>query len=243
MTPLCMRKLWTSVFKKKYGLDALEAEIPSNEDFSLENFLLFRNILPADISDFGKLSVTYIAGWVVRKLSEGKKPQIACEPCRHAMVDRSDSTNPEDYALVISKDRGGLIFPSQSVLKICFRSVLLLKSALGTVRDDVPIEKKFCAVLLSKVLTDLLQVPCKLFESLNDHMFDDAPGDPNHVYILSKIICKTYINLRMYATTKSVSAKKVGSKLRHNMTRQIIWAHQWCIQTERDVLKTTNIFN
>lgn len=106
--------------QKKYGLDALEADIPSNEDFSLENFLLFRNILPADISNFGKFSVTYIAGWVVRKLSEGKKPQIACEPCRHAMVDRADSTNLEDYALVISNHRGGLIFPSQSVLKICF---------------------------------------------------------------------------------------------------------------------------
>ena len=73
---------------------------------------------------------------------------------------------------------------------------------------------------------ELLQPPCILFPSLTIHLLDDALEGGNHIYTLAKRVCQTYLKLRMHAATKSVSEYLTGTKIRHHLTRQIIWQRQ-----------------
>ena len=130
-----------------------------------------------------------------------------------------------ENGLIEAKSNGGLIFPSESVIKICEHTELLFKHSLGKVNGMIPWELNFVAVLSSTVLRELLMMEgkfCKLFANLDTHIFDDAADDINHIYFLSKQVCNTYLELRMYAATKTVSESLIENKVRHHLTRQII---------------------
>lgn len=132
----------------------------------------------------------------------------------------------EQNRLIEAKTNGGLFFPSESVLRICETTEKLLRHSLNKLNGMVPIERNFPALCCSKVLQDLVQPHCTLFPNLNDHMFDDAANDTNHIYFLSKLVCKTYLDLRLYAATKIASETAVGTKIRHHLNRRIIWERQ-----------------
>ena len=141
--------------------------------------------------------------------------------CQKALFQETQTTAKfHDNLLIQAKTRDGLIFPSESVVLICQRTEEFLRSGLNR------ISYKFPALLCSKVLHDLFNPPCTLFPDLGQHIIFKAADDANHLYLLSKQVSKAHIEVKMYAATNLASDVITGMKIRHHLTRQIIWKHQ-----------------
>lgn len=57
--------------------------------------------------------IAYISGFVARRLSSGS---IKCSTCVSSLI--TDDENDDEF-LIISYKRGGLFFPSRSVIEVC----------------------------------------------------------------------------------------------------------------------------
>lgn len=162
----------------------------------------------------------------MKKIVDEKRPLIRYETCRNVLFQDNQSVAEfSDNNLIQAKTRGGLIFPSKCVVvTICQRAENVIRHNLNR-NKGAPFRKLNAeAVLCSKILQDIFQPPCNLFPSLNEHIFDNAIENlSSHIFTLAKQICKCYIKLRMFTVTKNVSDAAIGVKLRHHMTRQIIW--------------------
>ena len=56
-------------------------------------------------------------GWVVKKLTDRRKPIVRREECQKALFQETQTTAKfHDNLLIQAKTRGGLIFPSESVV-------------------------------------------------------------------------------------------------------------------------------
>ena len=55
-----------------------------------------------------------IGGYIVKKLSK----KLSCETCYQAMISTNANVSGDHHYLILSKDRGGLIYPSEDVFKI-----------------------------------------------------------------------------------------------------------------------------
>ena len=155
---------------KKYGLE-VDGENVRNEEFFME-FDELKRRLPKNLSYFSKASIANIGGWVVKKLTDRRKPMVRCEECQKALFQETQTTAEfHDDLLTQAKSRGGSIFPSESVVLICQRTEEFLRSALNRISYMVPSEKNFPALLCSKVLHDLFNPPCTLFPDLGEHIF------------------------------------------------------------------------
>lgn len=163
---------------------------------------------------------------VIKKLLDKKHTQINCEICRYALIHEPQTHDDIVIDLLIAaKNKNVLFFPSKSVNDICLYTEQMFRYVLNQSKS-IPSESNFYAVLCLKVIHDLIQSPYKLFTSLYDHVFDDTPEEGSHLYSLIKCICLTYISLTLYSATKIFSNREIGTKIRHDMNRKIIWNHQ-----------------
>lgn len=85
-------------------------------------------------------------------------------------------------------------------------------------------EKNFPAVLCDRVQRDFRNDTHTLFPSLYNATANEKVNRSEHTKELCREICKAYVKLRNF-TAMSI-ASEVGIKLRHYMSRQIIWKHQ-----------------
>lgn len=208
---------------KKYGL--LENNEIDNWSDALQEFENYTSV--QRMSQFARSSVAYIAGSVVKKLLDKKKPKIMSTECGFALLEPLDKVNELiDNLLIKVKSRGGLMMNSESVIKICLKVEQFFKNTLIQLNGLVPLEKNDPSVLCSKVISDLLQPPCLLFPDLDTHICDESNDAANHIYFLIKEVCKTFIEIRMYSATMNATEQIRGPKIRNHLTRQIIWAHQ-----------------
>jgi len=213
---------------KKYGVEYDDTNDEKNSTEFLQEFLTFYTDLPEVLTKFSKNCVAHISGWVVKKLINPKNPIVTCEKCREALFQETQTRAEfSDNYLIQAKTRGGLIFPSESVVQICERSERLIRHALNCNKGQPPREQNFPAILCMVVMKDVFQPPYIIFTSLNEHLFDNAIEEfSNHVFNLTKVIIISYIKLRLQEATALVSEAAVGGKMRHFMTRQIIWKSQ-----------------
>lgn len=89
--------------------DAFDEEDPDEgEDLNL-------GIL-TELNTYNELVVTYIGGFVTKKLEKS----IKCQHCIDVLVaDTEDSINLHKYELITVKTRGGLKYPSKEIIFIC----------------------------------------------------------------------------------------------------------------------------
>lgn len=126
------------------------------------------------------------------------------------------------------KTRGGLIFPSDSVITICCIADSLFIKACNSNSSKPPAEINFPAVLANCVFRTLLLSKKELFSDLSRHLKDTfcLENCIDHKYLLIKCILMIYIEIRMYSFTKNASMTITGSNIRNFLTRRIVWAHQ-----------------
>lgn len=150
--------------------------------------------------------VGYIAGFVVYKI----KKSILCILCAEAL-----ETNESSSALIIRKNRGGLIKPNKNVIEIC-------KIAERIIREYQDIDK---SNVVSKITLNCMKKIniSKYFQQLTYHFFEQEPLN-NHLLQLIKIILNTYITLRLHHINSSTNA--IDQKIRNFYTKLILFKHQ-----------------
>lgn len=144
-------------------------------------------------SNFSKEIIIYIAGFVVHKLTNTLK----CDTCKYALcaIDR-------EYFLISlinlknkGGDKGGLLYPSDSVIDICFKSEKVLTNFNYTIKAINKLQ------IQSEVLKHFLY-NSNIFASLKPHSIETRSPLTDHMTLLIKSITLTYINLKIYYTLK-----------------------------------------
>jgi len=104
-----------------------------------------------NITKFVEDPSEYIAGFVVKKILK----LIACSTCQASLTINSNNCN----SLISIKNRGGLIFPSNNVVKVCQETERIIRSHPVTYFNNV--KNKF--YLFTKVKVNLYKRSTNLF--------------------------------------------------------------------------------
>lgn len=104
-------------------------------------------------------------------------------------------------------DRGGLIYSSDSVINICFKTEKVLKNHSYKIKAINKLQ------IQSEVLTHFLY-NSNLFASLKTHSHETRSPLTDHITLLIKSITSTYVNLKIDYTLKN-----------HNETPSL---RMWC---------------
>lgn len=148
---------------------------PEVYNFETDGFHLHFNL-----SNFSKEVTLYIAGFVSHKLSS----KIKCLICNGALFgNRSNFL----HSIITTKDKGGLTYPSDNVVKICIATEYFLKYFYEKhLKKDVVITN----VLKTFIDND------SIFSSINYHVDQYGPLD-NHIIFLIKAVISTYCDIKI----------------------------------------------
>lgn len=104
--------------------DISNTDIQTNKIEDQLYFLNDHNYLTdvRDISEFSLNIIEYIAGYVVKQLRQ----TLRCAQCINVLIDKECKMN----SLIYIKNRGGLITPSEDVIKICKKCEIIIRHAL-----------------------------------------------------------------------------------------------------------------
>lgn len=159
------------------------------------------------MSDCSLQIVTYIAGFVSKSLQKSVK----CETCIQALIgNKANFLN----SLIAQKSHGGLMYPSEDVVKICQKSEHFLR-----VHSDSLHQKNLLAMLSNKVISYCIEI--NIFKCLKNHALEN----PNsHIYFLTKAVCMKYLSIRIHFIVKMES--KPDDPVRSKLTKLILFKGQ-----------------
>lgn len=123
------------------------------------------------------------------------------------------------------KNRGGLQKPSSSTIYICQTTEKVIRREDILQGTSLPKRGNVWDSLTVSVMTELSS-------HLHSHMLESA-AESNHFVRLVKCVIASYIKIRMHYTTKTVTTKVTGSKIPKQLTKLILFKHQWNIRTNR----------
>ncbi|KAL4153783.1 hypothetical protein QTP88_001616 [Uroleucon formosanum] len=127
-------------------------------------------------------------GFVVHKLTNTLK----CNTCKYALCATDKVCFLNSFINLKNKvgDRGDLIYPSDSVINICFKTEKVLKKYSYRIKADNKLQ------IQSEVLTHFLY-NSNLFASLQTHSHETRSPLTDHITLLTKSITSNYINLKI----------------------------------------------
>lgn len=168
-------------------------------------------VLPPD--NFVDNIITYIAGFVVRKLL----PNVKCDICRGRLL---CDANPDAvlmphiqtyFDFINLKDCGGLIRPSNDVITVCRITETVVRQLSD--RD-----------LARPNLKDFV----KLSVLANDTVFPDdhESGLDSHAVQLLKAIVDYYVKVKLHHLSTLKTEKLLGSRIRSKLIKTILFKHQ-----------------
>lgn len=158
-------------------------------------------------TDFSAQVIGYIAGNVVHALIK----KIKCEICVGALL--SDSRDSM-HKFINKKDKGGLIYPSTDVLKICKSAETVIRQYTDTLKN---IKKN---ILVAKILRHF--VGTTLFDDISFHQIGEFPTS-NHVTDLIKVVIEKYLDIRIHFLLKNTLGKQTKRQL---LTKYILFQGQ-----------------
>lgn len=169
-----------------------DAIIDENNVENINSFIMDHDYIGNNseysISQFSKEIIIYIAGFVVYKLSNSLK----CEECKRALAAVKKDCFLNSLITLKNKggDKGGLMYPSEDVIEICFKTEHFLKIYNYKQKAINRLE------IQTKVLADYLY-SSTLFKSLRSHSQETRSPLSDHFTLLIKSIAITYINLKV----------------------------------------------
>ena len=145
-------------------------------------------------SYFSKEVIIYVAGFVVHKLTNTLK----CITCKYALCATDKACFLNSLIALKNKggDRSGLIYPSDSVINICFKTEKVLKNYSYKIKTINKLQ------IQSEVLTHFLY-NSNLFATLKTHSHETRSPLTDHITLLIKSITSTYVNLKIDYTLKN----------------------------------------
>ncbi|KAK6167117.1 hypothetical protein SNE40_021217 [Patella caerulea] len=182
----------------------LDNEIADNYyNFNAKHTLLIDNVL------------VYISGYVVRKAL----PQLKCFICRSVIVNPATTYNNTHFLITI-KDNGGLLKPSDGLVKIITIAEKLLRymSPKNTPSHSCTMLKLQAAVLEEVGGVDLLK--------LKSHIDDTHLGIDNHYYDLIRLVVGIFFKLRQHHIVRLHNIKLKAKSIRQKLTKSILFMGQ-----------------
>jgi hypothetical protein len=168
------------------------------------------------LSEFKKASISYIAGYVAKKVEK----QLVCCDCCMALGSTLDAPTTKFLQL---KDRGSLFKPTQSVIDICQETEKCFERMLAISGGNLPHGKGIVDAITVAVLgaysTSLT------FKELHYHMFD-TPVEDNHIHNLVKCIVICYCKVRLYHLGKEATQDACGNIIRKKLNKLVLFNHQ-----------------
>ncbi len=176
--------------------------------------------MPNDVilSSYVDNVVTYIAGFVIYKLLK----KIKCEQCREALYVQQ-KPNFSRYDWVALKTRGRLIYASEDVVEICTIAEKCIQRLFIATGDRPSAAANIAPAVCCAVMDSAIER--HVFASLDEHMFDNE-ADNNHVGHLVNVVTSEYVKCRLHWETRKYTGHVVGSRVRSQYSRLIIFNHQ-----------------
>ncbi len=112
--------------------------------------------------------------------------------------------------LIVKKQNGGLLNPSDDMVKIC-------KITETAFRKEGKISSSFSRVRIQRQVLLSVMMSNNIFECLNGHLYETESGD-NHIVQLSKLITNQYLSLRMHHSAKSLTLQNKPTTSRNRNT-------------------------
>lgn len=158
------------------------------------------------LTEFSAEILQYVGGFIVRVVSK----RLTCPECLDMLV-QDDVTS----LLVFIKNNGGLIMPS---LLVCH----ILNCAESVFRHETKVPQK--ATVQNLVINAFSRFAEKHQGSLSQTAhFKESP---QHVIVLTKVLLKEYMTLRLRELCKRLSEKNRGPYVRTLLTKQILFRNQ-----------------
>ncbi len=181
-----------------------------NDDDDDDDLLLFCQIDSANLTELQKAIIGYMAGYIVRKI----KRSLSCSKCLQALYSSDgDQADFPHLSLIHHKQRGGLIFPSKTVVQ-------LIELCEKTFHHMVQGSRELNISVKDNVLRTLLHIVSKTnieFDTLDRHDRETARVEMNlHSTQLKMTVCKQYLITRILTHgqkfyTEKIQGKKVGN--------------------------------
>ena len=188
----------------------------------------------AILMEFTKISglqsavISYIAGFICRKMME----TLQCQTCCSALVQKENFDHmysdycQESLELIWRKDQGGLIVPSKSVISVvqtcekAFKLLLVDESSLSIQKENHMALKLF---LIAERYQNILS---STFQDLEQHDLETSNhGSDFHSRQLRKEISHHYLRLRLYSQAKTLNEEIRGSDCgkRQSLSRLLVF--------------------
>ena len=176
-----------------------------------------------NLSNYVQNVVVYIAGFVVCSL----RKRLVCSECVAVLTCTSSSStsNQNDCGLIKTKNREGLLQPSDDVIKLCKLSESHFRSVMAPGQQPV-LASSLKQILINSVLRSCIGQ--QVFEDLIEHTSDSDPVD-DHRVLLMKLVVDQYLVCRLHHHHQAVFFAS------HTHPQQTLKINKNCI-----VLRTVN---
>lgn len=161
-------------------------------------------------------TVVYIAGWVVKKAIT----KVECNKCREVLVSNKAPEYDKAYHLLILKNRGGLVVPSQG-------SVAVIKHAEKAIRQLMNIHSvtKRCKPAAVEYVVKSELGTSDVFK-METHIEETQHGIDNHYFYLISLLVHIYFALRQHHIARVYNIRQQGASVRHKLTKTILFKGQ-----------------
>lgn len=136
------------------------------------------------------------------------KQTLNCSECYSAVTERPQG-NLSKFSL--RKNRGGLSFPCDSIIKICKIGEKTFRTAQASGKL---LRNNIMHLLIAHGLRELMSNSSDIFNNLIDHSLDQAPLE-NHRTSLIKAVFFEYYKIRLYHAGKLITEKLQANKVRN----------------------------
>lgn len=155
--------------------------------------------------------VTYICGWVVKTTLKKTK----CDECRYSLCKLCtfEPSSDERFHFLHLKNRGGLMYPSEGVLKVATLCETFLRA-----------DKHIALLKLQLLVLERLGTQDIFF--MGDHIMNTTVGIDNHFFCLIKRVVSTYYNVRQHHIARLLNQKVHAKNVRHKNTKNVLFLGQ-----------------
>lgn len=166
--------------------------------------------LPTRFGGLVDNALVYIAGFVVRQVLR----RLSCVVCRASLVtDAIPSSHDESYHLLVLKNNGGLMIPSEGTVKV-------VRAAKRVIRQVISGQAPKVSVVLPVVREEIGTDDVFLF---GEHTGDTQFGIDSHHSNLLKVVVSVFLKIRLHHIAKLSSLKYQSGSTRKKLCKTVLF--------------------
>ena len=156
-------------------------------------------------------ALVYIAGFVVRQVLK----RLSCHVCRASLVaDAVPSSHDESYHLLVLKNNGGLMIPSEGTVKVVRAAERVIRQVVHS--EQAPKVSVVMHVVREEIGTDDVFL-------LGEHTEDTQFGIDNHHSDLLKLVVSVFLKIRLHHIAKLTSLEYQSGSTRKKLCKTVLF--------------------